>query len=577
MIKSIELLKDKIDDLSKIKFFFSKNKILNDIEIVIDKLKNDTDLIQQHQKQALVAQLLMAKSDNQGLKEFKNILNNEFMDFANQELSLSNEAEAILKLQAIEKELEMIVSYPDLYTKNTIAIGGGFSSGKSEFISSFLNSDLKLPIGIEPTTAIPTYVVNNEKRILVGCTHKGGAVNLANIDENFQSKLSHKFIQSFGFNIKDIMPFMVLGSAMAYEHICFIDTPGYNPSDIDGRHTNQDIITSKTFLENTSVLIWLIGIDSNGTIPASDLKFLSDLDLKNKKLYIVLNKADLKGKTDIENILSEIEENLNDYAIDFIGLSAFSSINKKEYFYKKTALNDFLNSCNIPSKTHESLVTKVYDVYAMYKRAISEEIDKKLKINRTLNSIMLDFLEDNYENQAINIKLNEVKKYFDSSNEERDLKLADNIFERFKNSIDVIFNHELKINIKQTIDNDIKKSFIQNNFQTPLNQKKSMNDEIKKSTNQKKIMTDDLRKKLTDKKKKYKRKSDSDMIFWIGFFIVLFGVGYLAYSYLEYSVPIIAIIVFWYSGKNAKNSFWKYSSWFVMLYFVIKLISEISK
>ena len=68
---------------------------------------------------------------------------------------MANEAEAILKLQSIEKELELITIYPNLYQKSVIAIGGGFSSGKSSFINSLIiDKKVKLPEGINPTTAL---------------------------------------------------------------------------------------------------------------------------------------------------------------------------------------------------------------------------------------------------------------------------------------------------------------------------------------------------------------------------------------------------------------------------------------
>jgi GTPase SAR1 family protein len=542
MLETIEQLKGQIKHLTKFKSLFNKNKIVSEIDTILEKLANDTDLIELHQKQNLVAELLLAKSDNIGLHEFKNILNNEFMEFANKESSLSNEAEAILKLQAIEKELEIIVAYPDLYTKSTIAIGGGFSAGKSEFISSFLNSDIKLPIGIEPTTAIPVYVVNHDKKHLIGCNHKGGTINLADIDEDFQSKLSHKFIKSFGFNLKEIMPFMVLGSNIDYEHICFIDTPGYNPSDIEGSHTNLDIGTAKEFLSNSSSLIWLIGADSNGTIPASDLEFLSDLDLDNKQIYIILNKSDLRGESDIQGILDEIEESLDDYDIEVIGLSAYSSTNKKEYEYRKKSLIEFINSCNNKSKTHENLVRKIYDVYSLYKRAITSDINTKSKMHKVINSIELDFLEDDYENKKISLKLNEVKKEFNADNEKMDLKHLDGIFDKLKNSIDLIFNNELKINIKSNIDNDILKDF---------------------STEKEELS------------KNKKGESENDTVFWIVVLSILIGFIYVGYYYFEYTFFTTLGVSAYFSMKNATKSLWKYSSMFLLFYSLTKLIGKI--
>ena len=50
------------------------------------------------------------------------------------------------------------ILYDQLIGKNVVALGGGFSSGKSSFLNA-LNGEDALPEAIEPTTAVPAYVV----------------------------------------------------------------------------------------------------------------------------------------------------------------------------------------------------------------------------------------------------------------------------------------------------------------------------------------------------------------------------------------------------------------------------------
>lgn len=199
----------------------SKNEKIKQIENKLQELKK---------KYLLVSKLLSAKSSNSGLLEYKNALYSDFMNFANKEDSLANEAEAILTLQEIEQKLKLIAAYPNLHKKNTIAIGGSFSAGKSEFISSFFKGTMKLPISIEPTTAIPAYVMNSEQENIIGCSFNGGVIDLKQISSQFYSQISHDFIKSFEFNLKDFMPYMVFCTQFDFENICFIDTPGYNPA-----------------------------------------------------------------------------------------------------------------------------------------------------------------------------------------------------------------------------------------------------------------------------------------------------------------------------------------------------------
>ncbi len=106
-----------------------------------------------------------------------------------------------------------------------VAVGGSFSTGKSSFLNHLLGLNLKLPENLTPTTAIPTYCFKDKREALMGCSQNGGVVELPHLT------FDHKFLNSFGFNLKNIMPFMLLSApSVPFEFLCLIDTPGYNPS-----------------------------------------------------------------------------------------------------------------------------------------------------------------------------------------------------------------------------------------------------------------------------------------------------------------------------------------------------------
>lgn len=139
--------------------------------------------------------------------------------------SLKEKEIALLELQEIKKELQLVASYPSLFQKNMVAVGGGFSMGKSTFLNKLLDLKLKLPEDINPTTAIPTYCLKGEREVLMGRSQNGGVVELPYLT------FDHKFLDSLGFNLKEIMPSMLLSApSVLFEFLCFIDTPGYNPS-----------------------------------------------------------------------------------------------------------------------------------------------------------------------------------------------------------------------------------------------------------------------------------------------------------------------------------------------------------
>ena len=99
----------------------------------------------------------------------------------NEEKSLKNEAEVVIQLQKIFYKLEMGVNFHFLYKKNMISVGGAFSSGKTSFINSFIkDKNLKLPEGLRPTTAIPTYIINNQSVKVTGSSKKGSVIDIPN-------------------------------------------------------------------------------------------------------------------------------------------------------------------------------------------------------------------------------------------------------------------------------------------------------------------------------------------------------------------------------------------------------------
>ncbi|MGP1506861.1 MAG: hypothetical protein ACTTIM_05365 [Campylobacter sp.] len=116
----------------------------------------------------LVAFILSAKIQDEGAMKFNEVFKGAWLDFANADGTLANEAQITMMLEGLQKELEMMAGAPEIFNKNIVAVGGGFSAGKSKFISSFISSGLKLPTSIEPTTAIPTYVMSGESERVLG-------------------------------------------------------------------------------------------------------------------------------------------------------------------------------------------------------------------------------------------------------------------------------------------------------------------------------------------------------------------------------------------------------------------------
>ncbi|GAA8140250.1 hypothetical protein HpKG115_13050 [Helicobacter pylori] len=222
-------------------------------------------------------------------------MDNEFLEFASGVDSLKEKEIALLEFQEIKKELQLVASYPSLFQKNMVAVGGGFSAGKSSFLNHLLGLKLKLPEDTLPTTAIPTYCLKGKREVLMGFSQNGGMVELPHLT------FDHKFLNSLGFNLKEIMPSMLLSApSVPFKHLCFIDTPGYN-SPTQG-YIGGDKQASEEYLANAKHILWLISCERGG-IKKSDLDYLQELyEEHGKQVFIVLSRADSRTKRQLEEI-----------------------------------------------------------------------------------------------------------------------------------------------------------------------------------------------------------------------------------------------------------------------------------
>ncbi|GAA6923316.1 hypothetical protein AOH277_14030 [Helicobacter pylori] len=287
----------------------------------IDFFNNKFSSAENHQNEKplkerydLIARILNAKMENKGLAEYQRVLNNEFLAFSN-EVEFKEQAMVLRALQELGNELQLVASFPSLFQKSMVAVGGGFSAGKSTFLNHLLGLNLKLSANSTPTTAIPTYCLKGEREVLMGVSQNGGMVELPHLT------FDHKFLDSLGFNLKEVMPSMLLSApSVPFEFLCFIDTPGYNPS--NQGYTGGDRQASKEYLANAKYILWVIDCQ-HGTIQSDDLDYLQELyEEHGKQVFIVLNKADLKITIQLEEIAVQTKETLENNGIEFLGIGA---------------------------------------------------------------------------------------------------------------------------------------------------------------------------------------------------------------------------------------------------------------
>ncbi|WRC42634.1 dynamin family protein [Helicobacter pylori] len=400
---------------------------------------HDLELERLKKQHGVIARVLNARIENEGLEEYQRILDNEFLAFSN-EVEFKEQAVALRTLQELGNELQLVASYPSLFQKSMVAVGGGFSAGKSSFLNHLLG--LKLPIGLDKTTAIPTYCLKGEREVLMGRSQNGGVVELPDFS------FDHKTLNAFDFDLKSIMPFMILSSpTMPFKHLCFIDTPGYNPS--NQGYTGGDRQASEEYLANAKSILWVIDCQ-HGTIQSDDLDYLQELyEEHGKQVFIVLNKADRKTKNDLEKIATNIREILEYKGVEICGIGAYSSknyekckeINENSSIF--TPLEGFLHSLDKRSEKQKEILSVLYNVHLAYEKAIQQDADQFKRYQKALHSIKLDLMQKGFDdfNDATFNRIESLKKEFSEQERSKreNLEQLNQVINLFKKSIDKVF------------------------------------------------------------------------------------------------------------------------------------------
>ncbi|MGN8538868.1 dynamin family protein [Helicobacter pylori] len=390
----------------------------------------------------LIARILNAKMKNEGLEEYQSVLDNEFLEFSSGVDSLKEKEIALLALQEIKKELQLVASYPSLFQKSMVAVGGGFSAGKSTFLNNLFGLKLKLPEHMNPTTAIPTYCLKGKKEVLMGFSQNGGMVELPHLT------FDHQFLKSLGFNLKEIMPFMPLSApSVPFEFLCFIDTPGYNSSKQGNKEGDEQ--ASKESLKHAKHILWLISCERGG-IETGDLDYLQELYEEGKQVFIVVSRADSRTKRQLEEIAIKIKETLENNGIEFLGIGAYSATRYQEIkeFSEKSpvfdSLEKFLKKLNKRSEKQNEILSVLYDVCLAYEKAIEQDANQFKRYQKALHSVRLDLLQkgfDDFSDDAFN-RIESLKKEFSEKEESKRENLAqlNQVINSFKESIDKVFD-----------------------------------------------------------------------------------------------------------------------------------------
>ena len=219
--------------------------------------------------------------------------------------------------------------FDKLIGKNVVALGGGFSTGKSSFINSILDEDI-LPYDIDPTTSVPTYIV-------YGDADEAKAINTFQSTINMKVEDIQHLAHGFGIEGSDevslghlLKSIFVTSPRQKFANIALLDTPGYSKSESSNHSDRTDEKIARTQLNSSNYILWFTRAD-DGTIQKTDVDFIKTLNPDIPKLFII-NKADIIFDSDeLEDIVNESRNTLIKNGIDFVDVFTYSSDDESNY------------------------------------------------------------------------------------------------------------------------------------------------------------------------------------------------------------------------------------------------------
>ena len=195
----------------------------------------------------------------------------------------------------------------------------------------------------------------------------------------------------------------------------------------------------QTASKNRDALIWMIGLDATGTVPEEDLEFLEDLELGTLPFYVILNKADIKPRSELEDILDEVWDTLADADFDPLGISVYSSRRGEEFLYDEMPLADFFREQNQSKEADTELKQEVENVFAMYANAILK--DERTARWMTNEFKAIDFHISDLSSEDADVLGEKISKLIDS--QKRDFapikKQMGDIRQKMLSAVDEIF------------------------------------------------------------------------------------------------------------------------------------------
>jgi len=355
------------------------NKVKTELEETNIKLEEKEDTINNHKKaideHKKVLDILSDRAEKNEQTEAFDKMRIVYNDLINKCIEYDLPSGKLFKnFDELLEKIEDAINFPLFYHKNIIALCGQFSSGKTSMINSFLKDNI-LPTSIEPTTAINTFVINDEEE---GLYIRNCFSGQTKVDYDF---VTHTFTKEYDKDVHSMVKYVSLHTQkLKYENIALLDTPGYTGQGQDA--TEDDSNMAMKGIAQADNIIWVIDID-NGTIKNNDLEFLKKEELNGKDILIVFNKAEQKSEEDIDKIVEESKSLLDSRGIDYKDIVVYSSHQPENYKEGEEKLFNFFESENKSiERNYLEDLNKIFNEFIEYYEDLKEDLGNNLKVFR---------------------------------------------------------------------------------------------------------------------------------------------------------------------------------------------------
>lgn len=324
----------------------------------------------------------------------------------------ANFPELYFDFEYVYSKLYDFLQFNPLIDKTVIALGGGFSSGKSTFLNTMLGNIKILPTAIRPSTSVPTYVIH-------GDVEKAGGINAFAAKVNMNISDIRAIAHGFG-ETEESEDEITLGHLMRsifvampqvpYQHIAFLDTPGYSKAGSSDYSAKTDEKLARSQLKASDIIFWFIAADL-GVISREDIRFLRSLPSEIPKL-IIMNKIDkVQNQENLSQLRDEIRKRLDMEGIIYEDIYSFTR--NPRIVSEKDKIGEYLSNNNRKSQKYNFAYKfkKLFISCQEYYDGLLDAEQRKLsRLNRLLTIRHDDEIEELAEEHKKTIS--KIKEYY---------------------------------------------------------------------------------------------------------------------------------------------------------------------